>query len=163
MDRMHHQKNKSYALNDSTFDWIKYITNLMDSKFKIPGTSFRFGLDPILNLIPFAGNGITVVISFLLVILMYRYGVSGKVVVKMVGNIAIDGLVGAIPVIGNLFDFYFKSNTRNINLLQAHYGEGKHQGTGLSIIIISLIILFSILGLIIYAGVKLMEYLIGLF
>ncbi len=155
--------DKSHALNDSTFRWIESITRLMDTRFSIPGTSFRFGLDPILNLVPFAGNGITVIISFLLVILMYRYGVSGKVIVKMVGNIAIDGLVGAIPVLGNLFDFYFKSNTRNIKLLKDHYQEGRHQGSGLGIILTAIIIIFAVLGLIIYGGILLLNYLIGLF
>ncbi len=159
---MKQQTDKTHALKDKTFEWIESIARLMDTQFTLPGTGFRFGLDPLINLIPFAGNGITVIISFLLVIVMYRYGVSGKVIVKMIGNVAIDGLIGAIPVIGNIFDFYFKSNTRNIALLKAHYGEGKHQGSGLGIIITAFLIMMLLLGLIVYAGILLLSYLIGL-
>lgn len=154
--------DKSHALNDKTFEWIESIARLMDTQYKLPGTRFRFGLDPILNLIPFAGNGITVIISFLLVILMNRYGVSGKVVVKMIGNIAIDGLIGAIPVLGNLFDFYYKSNTRNVQLLKDHYGEGKHQGTGLGIILGTFLIMVGVLIGIVWAGIRMLQYFIEL-
>lgn len=154
--------SKKHALDDKTFLWIRSIAGLMDTRFKVPGTSFRFGLDPLLNLIPFAGNGITVIISFMLVILMSRYGVSGKVVIKMIGNIAIDGLIGAIPIIGNLFDFYYKSNTRNIKLLSDHYGEGKHQGSAWGIILTALFIMLALLGVIVYLGLLLLNYLIGL-
>ncbi len=154
---------KPEALNDKTFTWIKSVAGLMDTRFRVPGTSLRFGLDPLLNLIPFAGNGITVIVSFMLVILMYRYGVSGKVVIKMVGNIAVDGLVGAIPVLGNIFDFYYKSNTRNIQLLSDHYGEGKHQGSAWGIMLTAAAIMMGLLILIIYLGILLFEYLLSLF
>jgi hypothetical protein len=156
-------KNKEHALSDPTFRWIERLATLMDSKFKIPGTGMTFGLDPILNLIPFAGNSITVVISGLLVMNMYRYGVSGKVIVKMIGNIAIDALVGAIPILGNIFDFFFKANNRNVRLLKSHYQEGKHQGSGKGIIIISLVVLLLLLAGIIYLGILLLGYIIDLF
>lgn len=150
---MKETKTKPEALDDSTFKWIDRMARLMDDEFSIPGTRFRFGLDPLLNLVPFAGNGFTVLVSALLVIAMHKFGVSGKVVVKMMGNIAIDGIIGAIPLIGNIFDFYYKSNTKNVELLKSHYAEGKHQGSGLGLIIITLLIILGVLGLIIYAGI----------
>ena len=100
----------------------------MDSQFEIGG--FKFGLDPILNLIPFAGDAATGVVSFALVYSMHKHGASGKIVVKMLWNVLVDLVVGAIPLLGWVFDFYFKANDRNIKLLNEHYLEGKHTGNG---------------------------------
>jgi phosphoglycerol transferase MdoB-like AlkP superfamily enzyme len=107
---------------------IAKISKLMDSQFEIGG--FKFGLDPILNLIPFAGDAASGVVSFALVYSMHKHGASGKIVVKMLLNVLVDLLVGAIPLLGWVFDFYFKANDRNIKLLNEHYLEGKHTGSG---------------------------------
>jgi len=107
---------------------IAKISKLMDSQFEIGG--FKFGLDPILNLIPFAGDAATGVVSFALVYSMHKHGASGKIVVKMLWNVLVDLVVGAIPLLGWVFDFYFKANDRNIKLLNEHYLEGKHTGSG---------------------------------
>jgi hypothetical protein len=148
---------KPHALKSRSFGFIDTVAEWMDSKFTLPGTRFKFGLDPILNLIPFAGNGITVLISGLLVLNMYKYGVSGKVIVKMIGNIALDALIGAIPILGNIFDFYYKANDRNVRLLKEHYEEGKHQGSGLGIIIVGIILILLVLAGIIYLSFLLLD------
>lgn len=106
---------------------IARISKLMDSQFEIGG--FKFGLDPILNLIPFAGDAVTGLISFALVYSMNKHGASSKIVVKMLWNVLVDLIVGAIPLLGWVFDFYFKANDRNIKLLNEHYLEGKHTGS----------------------------------
>lgn len=107
---------------------VAKISKLMDSQFEIGG--FKFGLDPILNLIPFAGDAATGMVSFALVYSMHKHGASGKIVVKMLWNVLVDLVVGAIPLLGWVFDFYFKANDRNIKLLNEHYLEGKHTGSG---------------------------------
>jgi hypothetical protein len=125
---------------------IKRISKLMDSQFKIG--SFKFGLDPIINLIPFLGDGISVIISGLMVYTMTKHGASGKILVKMILNVIIDAVVGAIPVLGWIFDFYFKANDRNLKLLTEHYEENKHTGSGkglLATIAISLLLLVMII------------------
>ena len=71
----------------------------------------------------------------MLVMTMARHGASGKVVALMLVNIALDTLIGSIPVLGNIFDFFFKANQRNVRLLTRHYEEGKYQGSGKGIII----------------------------
>ena len=126
---------------------IAKISKLMDSQFEIGG--FKFGLDPILNLIPFAGDAATGVVSFALVYSMHKHGASGKIVVKMLWNVLIDLVVGAIPLLGWVFDFYFKANDRNIKLLNEHYLEGKHTGSGKGIFIWILVgfVAFIILAL----------------
>ncbi|RZK97323.1 MAG: DUF4112 domain-containing protein, partial [Hymenobacter sp.] len=89
--------------------------------FGLAGTRFRFGLDPLLGLVPIVGDLSTTVVSVVLLLTMLRHGASGAVVVRMALNILIDTVVGAIPILGSVFDFTFKSNERNVALLRRHY------------------------------------------
>lgn len=129
---------------DSALEYVEKISVTLDKKYTLPGTGFRFGLDPIIGLIPFLGHAVTFFISSGLILIMIRHGASGKVAVKMAINVIIDTLVGAIPVVGNVFDFFFKSNTRNIKLLKEHYHEGKHIGSGFGTAVLFFVILFLI-------------------
>lgn len=138
--------------------WIEKISSLMDSQFQIPGTKFRFGLDPILGLIPFAGDVSGFAISGMLVYLMLRHGASKKVIIMMMGNIILDATIGSIPLLGSIFDFGFKANKRNINILKKHYTEGKYQGSGTGIIIAVLLGFFIIIGFMFYGVWKLIQY-----
>jgi hypothetical protein len=80
----------------------------------------------------------------------------------MLGNLVLDATLGSIPVIGNLFDFFYKANQRNVNLLKRHYQEGKYTGSGTGILITIALTLLVILGLIIYGTWKLISYLVNL-
>ncbi len=122
--------------------WVEQVSTLMDDKFRLPGTNFRFGLDPLMNLIPIAGDISGFIVGAALVLVMAKNGVSRKVVILMVLNIFIDALIGGIPLIGNVFDFYYKSNSRNIKLLKEHYEEGKHAGSGTGVLLAVFIVLF---------------------
>ena len=109
------------------FEWIERISILLDSKYQIGG--FKFGLDPLLNFIPFAGQTISFGTSFLLVIIMMRNGAGSKVAVKMLLNVIKDAILGSIPFFGQVFDFFHKANKKNVQLLREHYFENKHQGS----------------------------------
>ena len=98
------------------------LTRLLDSAARVPGTSFRFGLDPVLGLIPGLGDVAGAALSGYVVILASRLGAPKSVLVRMLGNVAIDTVVGAMPVVGDLFDAGWKSNTRNLALLERHVG-----------------------------------------
>ena len=117
------------------------MANLLDDRFRIPGTKFRFGLDPIMNLIPVAGDISGFLVGAALVWVMARHGVSRKVLILMVVNICVDALIGAVPLIGQISDFYYKSNSRNIKLLKEHYEEGKHQGQGTGVLVVVFLVL----------------------
>lgn len=78
-------------------------------------------------------------------------------------NLLIDGLIGAIPLIGTIFDFYYKANTRNINLLKAHYEEGKYRGSGTGVLVTIVIVLILFLALFLYISYKVLAYLVHLF
>jgi heme/copper-type cytochrome/quinol oxidase subunit 3 len=149
-------KNKEIVNRD--LRRVEDISRLLDSQFRIPGTNFRFGLDPILGLLPVAGDLSTFLISGSLVMTMARHGVSRKVVILMMMNVILDAIIGCIPIIGQIFDFTYKANDRNIKLLKKHYQEGKYQGTGNGIIITILLITLIILIVIGYLMFKLLQY-----
>lgn len=138
---------------------ISKISKLMDSQFEVGG--FKFGLDPILNIIPFAGDAATGIVSFALVYAMYQHGASGKIIVKMLWNVLVDLVIGAIPVLGWIFDFYFKANDRNITLLNQHYLEGKHTGSAKGIIVWILIGFVVFIVLAIWAIWAITSWLVG--
>ena len=98
------------------------LTRLLDSAARVPGTSFRFGLDPVLGLIPGLGDVAGAALSGYVVILASRLGAPKSVIVRMLGNVAIDTVAGAMPLVGDLFDASWKSNTRNLALLERHVG-----------------------------------------
>src|SRR5688500_11273758 len=95
---------------------VERMAKLLDSKFSIPGTKIKFGLDPILSLMPLLGDLITLVISSMLIYTMHNQGASRKVVVKMMLNAGLDTLIGAVPLVGTVFDVFYRSNERNIKL-----------------------------------------------
>jgi hypothetical protein len=130
----------------SQLEWAERIAVLLDSKYRLPGTKHRFGLDPILGLLPVVGDGVSFIISSLLVVQAARTGVSGKVLLKMTGNVLIDFIVGSVPVLGSIFDFMYKANTRNIRLMREYYEQDKHKGSGVGILIMLLIIFVLIIA-----------------
>jgi len=95
----------------------------MDEFLRLPGTKFRFGLDPIIGLLPGLGDTASAIVSALALIQAARRGVPKILLVRMSLNILINELVGIIPGIGDAFSFWFKSNTRNYRLLQEHIGR----------------------------------------
>ncbi|RAK70367.1 DUF4112 domain-containing protein [Hymenobacter edaphi] len=148
----------SPAETDARLRWVDHVAQLMDSQFRLPGTNFRFGLDPLLGLIPVVGELGTFAVSAALVLTMVRHGASRKVVVLMVLNILLDTVVGSIPVIGNLFDFAYKSNERNVRLLRRHYGEARYQGSGNGLILLVVLALLGILVLVGWASYELFRW-----
>lgn len=149
------EKEKNTA---SDFKWIDKISTFLDSKYTIPGTKFRFGLDPILGIIPGLGDVTSFTFSSFLILLMARKGASGKVVTLMVINVVIDTVIGSIPILGTIFDAYYKANNRNVRLLKKYYQEGKYQGSGKGVLAITLIVLIIILIGLFYLLFKLVEY-----
>ena len=143
---------------DARLRLVERIARLMDSQFRLPGTRFRFGLDPLLGLLPVVGDLSTLAVSGALLLTMMRHGASGAVVVRMAFNILLDTLIGAIPIIGNVFDFAYKSNERNVALLRRHYAEGRHQGSGKDLVALLLLALLVVFGLLAWGSVALLGW-----
>lgn len=99
------------------------IARLLDSAVSVPGTGIRFGLDPLLGLIPGLGDLAGMMLSGYLVVLGGRLGVPRTVLMRMLANVAIDTVGGSVPVLGDLFDVGWKSNMRNVGLLERAIGS----------------------------------------
>ena len=94
------------------------LARVLDSAIGIPGTKLRVGLDALLGLIPGAGDAVGAALSGYIILAAARAGASRPVLLRMVGNVVVDTVIGAIPVLGDLFDVAFRSNTRNVALLE---------------------------------------------
>jgi hypothetical protein len=99
---------------------LRALSRLLDSAFVIPGTRYRFGLDALIGLVPGLGDAVSAVFSSYLVLQASRLGAPRSVVTRMIANIALDTLVGWVPILGDLFDVAWKSNVRNMALLEEH-------------------------------------------
>jgi hypothetical protein len=103
---------------------------LLDSAFRVPGTQMTFGLDPILGLIPGLGDLTTPIFAGLLLLHAVRMKIPRVVQLRMVMNAAIDLAIGLLPVVGDLFDFGWKANVRNLTLLERHAHLGSKPTAG---------------------------------
>jgi hypothetical protein len=149
------QRNPSPAL--------AMLARLMDSQFRLPGTGIRFGLDAILGVIPGAGDFVTFLVSGGMLLVLARNGASGYVLARMVLNVLLDAAVGSIPVVGDLFDIFFKANQRNLRLMHEHYVEGRHRGGAWKVIVPVLILLLGCVALIGWLAYSIVVWLADLF
>lgn len=148
--------------NHEKLEFIRKYAKLLDSQFQVPGTKFRFGIDPILSLIPIIGTFSGFISGLILIALSHRQGVSGKVKVLMFKNTLIDYIIGLIPIYGNIKDFFYKANQKNVLLIEEHLLEDKHQGSGIGLILIfgGIALLFFITSIILFSWIltKIMEF-----
>ena len=110
------EKQKRQEL-EPLFRWLALI---MDNFLRLPGTQFRFGLDPLMGLIPGIGDTGSTIISAMALIAAARRGLPKILIARMSLNVLINEFVGIIPIAGDAFSFWFKSNARNYDLLRRH-------------------------------------------
>ena len=101
--------------------WAKWLAHWMDNAFELPFLKWRFGFDAVVGLLPIGGDVITSIFAFSVVGLALYYKMPWAVVGAMVANIAVDFLIGLVPILGDVADFRVKAYTRNANLLVTHY------------------------------------------
>lgn len=109
--------SKSLNTTNSTLRRLHRLSNLLDNAIPIPGTPYRIGLDPILSLIPGAGDFLGSLLSIYIVVEAARLRIPQATLVKMVGNVLLDTVVGSVPVLGDVFDAGWKANVKNVELL----------------------------------------------
>jgi hypothetical protein len=103
---------------------------LLDGAFRVPGTRIRFGWDPIIGLIPWAGDLIGALMSCALVLNAHQMRVPRVVQLRMLLNVGIDVVIGIVPFFGDVADFFWQSNTKNLALLERHAGVARPATTG---------------------------------
>ena len=137
---------------------LKNLSVLMDSKFKGP-FGFQFGLDGILGFIPILGDFVTIAISLYIVFQAAMMGCGPSVLIRMGLNLLIESLVELIPVLGNVFDFVWKANNKNVELLETHVLDPK--GATIKARLVLGLIAFTLLAIFI-GSIALTIYIFGL-
>jgi hypothetical protein len=141
----------------SALQRVRSLSHLLDNAIPVPGTNYRIGLDPILGLLP-AGSGdlLGIVLSAYIVVEGIRMGLPKESLTRMVLNLVTDTAIGAVPIAGDLFDFAWKANTRNVKLLEAHINDPQTQKAAdrqfvilvlLALVLIVLVVLAIAIGL----------------
>jgi hypothetical protein len=127
---------------------LRALSRLLDNAFVIPGTRYRFGLDALIGLVPGLGDAVSAVFSSYLVLQASRLGAPRSVVTRMIANIAVDTLVGWVPILGDLFDVAWKSNVRNMALLEQHLQQpaAARAGSRRSLVLLGGVLLLLVTG-----------------
>lgn len=111
---------RTTVARDSAPPALRRLAWLLDDAFRVPGTDRRFGIDPLLGLLPVGGDVAGAALSGWIVITAARLGAPPSVLVRMGGNLLLDAIVGAVPVLGDLFDAGWKANRRNVDMMRAY-------------------------------------------
>jgi hypothetical protein len=107
---------------------LEAFADVLDARFRVPGTGWRFGLDSIVGLVPGVGDAATAAVALWVLWQSHRLGASKAVLARMAGNVALDAVFGSVPLVGDIFDATFKSNRRNVALLRRHLSGTKPSG-----------------------------------
>lgn len=99
---------------------IEALARWLDTRWTIPGTNWRFGLDSVIGLVPGVGDGITALLGGYIILRARELGAPPFLLARMAANLGVDAVLGAIPLVGDVFDFAFKSHAKNLRLLQRH-------------------------------------------
>jgi hypothetical protein len=125
---------------------LRRVAELLDSAFVLPGTTYRIGLDPIIGLVPWVGDLVSPLFTVVLLWQARDVRVPKIVLTRMIFNAGVDAIVGAIPFAGDLFDFGWKSNLRNMTLLERHAYEEHRPTPGDWAFVISMMALTIVLA-----------------
>jgi hypothetical protein len=133
---------------------LRTLARVLDSALGIPGTKYRFGVDAIIGLVPGIGDAIGAIFSVFIVFQAARLGAPKSTLFRMMSNIGVDTIVGEIPLLGDLFDFGWKANTKNMALLEEHLQQpvAAHRSSRLVVAVVGLGLLL-ILAVVIALGV----------
>ncbi len=103
-----------------TLNRIRRFSRILDASIGLPFTKFKIGLDPILGLVPGLGDVVTTIFSAYIIVMAARFGLPWRILRQMLLNVGLEFVVGSIPVVGDIFDAFYKSNIRNLGLLEQH-------------------------------------------
>jgi Domain of unknown function (DUF4112) len=112
---------------------ITLLTRLLDSAFLIPGLNRRVGLDAIIGLVPGIGDAVSALLASYIIWEARQLGLPRWKIARMIGNVAVDTAVGAIPVAGDAFDLFFKANERNLRIINEHLKRGPKEIEGVAV------------------------------
>lgn len=112
---------RSGRTHRAALERVERLSRLLDTAFAIPGTKIRFGVDGMIGLVPWIGDAVTTALSGYIVYEAWRMGVPRALLARMLANLALDGVVGVVPVAGDVFDVFWRANRRNARMLREHF------------------------------------------
>jgi Domain of unknown function (DUF4112) len=129
---------------------LQRLAQLWDSAFRIPGTQVRVGLDPLIGLVPGLGDAAGALVAAYIVLEGLRCDVPPSALLRMLANVAIDAVLGAVPVIGDIFDVGWKANIKNVALIEQHLADphgARHASRAWLLLVIAVLVLLAALGI----------------
>ena len=106
-----------------TVQRLQRLAELWDAGFRIPGTGIRLGLDPLVGLVPGVGDAAGALVASYVVLQAARLDVPPSTLLRMLANVAIDAVLGTVPVLGDIFDVVWKANLKNVALIEHHLAD----------------------------------------
>lgn len=144
------RQQKQIHIDESLDNLSRYL----DGMFRIPGVGWRFGLDALIGLIPNVGDTLTLVPSAYILVAGVRYGVPKITLLRMAFNIALDYFAGIVPIFGDIFDFFWKSNKQNMDLIRERAtGEGNATTSDYVFVFALILLLVGVLATTIFISV----------
>lgn len=128
-------------------DRLRAIATVLDDAIRVPGTNVRFGLDALLGLLPGAGDAVTGVVAAYSIVLAARFGAPPVIIARMALNVLVDVATGTIPVLGDIFDVGWKSNRKNVRLLEKYQADPQKVSAASWALVV--VLLFAILAAIV--------------
>lgn len=113
--------------NAAALQRIRLATKVLEGVVPVPGTGKKVGVDPIIGLLTGGGDSIGFLMSAYILLESLRFKLPKETLLRMLSNVAIDAIVGAMPFLGDIFDFFWKANTKNLKLLEAHLDNPREQ------------------------------------
>lgn len=116
--------------DESRLKRLRALGRLLDNSIRVPGTDYHFGLDGLIGLVPGIGDAVGALLALYILNEAKKFGVSRATMARMVWNVILDLSAGAVPIVGDVFDFVWKANKKNLQLLDAHLARtGRHHGS----------------------------------
>ena len=125
--------------------WLRWWAQLLDSRFRIPGTDIRFGIDPLLSLVPGLGDLSSPIFTIALLGQALYQRVPRVVMLRMLANALIDALIGAVPLAGTIGDIFWRANTANLALVEQHAHRGRPPTRGDYLFVLGVTLVFGLM------------------
>lgn len=132
---------------------IGRVTRVLDELVSVPGTPIKVGLDPLIGLIPVAGDALAALVGSWVILEASRFGIPRVVLGRMIVNLAVDLGIGAIPLLGDIYDVAFRSNRRNLDLFRKHALDPDASTRGEQAFLVGLVLL--LVGIVLLAATAL--------
>jgi hypothetical protein len=127
---------------------VQRLARLWDAAISVPGTRLRIGLDPLVGLVPGIGDAVGALVASYVLVEAMQFGVPTSVLLRMLANIAVDALLGTVPVIGDIFDVVWTANLRNVALLEQHVADpgAVHKASRRWLLVVAAALLLLVVG-----------------